>query len=311
MKFIFFLIFIVCGTAKAATEAELQSLNVTNLLKNAGFENGIAKYTPSVSNTVQLVSGTSALFESASLRFTATASSQTVQTALYTIPTGLVSGSCESSISYQSGANVYRMRVLNQSGTVLAQTNLAPVSAVTTSKVFFNCTQSATTSIRADVISSATAGAQGITYDQNHLGSLISITKGSPAASYYLGANLAVAANNAINFDTREFDNTLAVVTGAAAWRFTAQTEGLYEINGYLDNETASGGAVGLYKNGSLYKTFIYLDSAGVNGFAVGNVVLFLRVNDFVDIRPLGFSTTFAGGALTGASYIQVKKLGN
>lgn len=207
MKYVLFLLLSLGNLANAATVMEWQEATFTNLLKNPGFENGSAKWTPSVSSTFQIVSGTQALIETRSASFTATAASQTVQTALYAIPKGLANGDCESQILYQTNSNVYRMRVLNASGVVIAQQPLPAVSSSSVAKMFFPCSLSGSTSLRSDLISSATAGVNSITWDQNHLGSLISSKNGAvvgPWAPYTVGCSGSFTTNTTYSCRKRQ-----------------------------------------------------------------------------------------------------------
>ena len=165
--------------SEAQQYLQKQDSQVINKLINAGFENGKASWAISVSSTAQIVSGSSAIQDAASLRFDATAASQTVKTALYVMPvvkdvqdSGTVA-KCESALRYLTSetASPYVYSVINQSGTTISTIPLPAVSTATTVYMPFDCPNSALLEIK------STANALPIDLDSAHLGSRIHLVK--------------------------------------------------------------------------------------------------------------------------------------
>lgn len=156
--------------AVAQQYVQKQDTPIINVLVNPGFENAKGGYTFSASSTATIVTGANAIQGSASLRFDSTAASQTVRTALYTMPSTKRTGSvseCQGDLRYSTNesTNKYLFNILNASGTVISTKILEPVSIATTAINFFTCTPSA----MGEVIS--TGSALFVDLDSLHLGS--------------------------------------------------------------------------------------------------------------------------------------------
>ena len=161
--------------AIAQVYLEKQDTPIINLLVNAGYENGKGGRTISVSSTVTLATGANALQGATSLRFDASAASQTVTSALVTVPPALVGGKCQGEVTYLTveDTNKYIYQVLNASGTVIASKTLdpaivmgIPVEQYQVARVRFDCP----TKMRDRVIS--TGAAVKVDLDSGHLGSV-------------------------------------------------------------------------------------------------------------------------------------------
>lgn len=161
--------------AYAQQYLEKQDTPIINLLANAGYESGKGARTISVSSTVTLATGASALQGATSLRFHSTAASQTVTSALVTVPPGLIGRKCQGEVTYLTleDTNKYIYQVLNASGTVIASKTLdsaivmgVPVEKYQVARVRFDCPSQ----MRDRVIS--TSAAIKVDLDSGHLGSV-------------------------------------------------------------------------------------------------------------------------------------------
>lgn len=133
------------------------------------------------------------------------------------------------------------------------------------------------------------------------------------AVSYYTNADVAVNSGSAVNFNTKEFDTcSPACVTTGSSWRFTAPSTGIYMISGEVSCGGNSGTFIAVYKNGSSYKYAGYMkDSAGATTYPALSILIYLKKDEYIDIRP-NANSTIQGGALNGAdtSHISIMKIG-
>lgn len=128
----------------------------------------------------------------------------------------------------------------------------------------------------------------------------------------------SAAADAIVNYDTLEFDTHSRVTTGAA-WKFTANVAGYYDVNAAIlfASSTAwadtEAGYIALYKNGTIYCYLDRKDSYGsassVFMFLHGSASIQLAATDYIDVRA--FQNT--GGALTlfndsKFNYIDIRK---
>lgn len=121
-------------------------------------------------------------------------------------------------------------------------------------------------------------------------------------ASYYCSTNQSASTSTPFNFDTKEYDTTGAVTTGAS-WRFTAPTAGTYLVSG-AGASTSGFQYIMLYKNGAAYKTVGSVNtSAGPTGEFGGMVQL--NAGDYIEFRPSG-AVTAQGGTLATAGVLNV-----
>lgn len=129
------------------------------------------------------------------------------------------------------------------------------------------------------------------------------------SASYWLSANFAASTTTPINFDSKEWDSTGALVTpSSTVWKFTAPISGVYLVTGSLSSTATSFNAV-IYKNGSAYKPAGFIASAQ-NGILSAKVKLL--AGEYMDIRPSG-SATIVGGTLATSSTgnVTITRVGN
>jgi len=96
------------------------------------------------------------------------------------------------------------------------------------------------------------------------------------AASYSIGSNYAVSANNPVNFDTKLFDTHGAVTTGAS-WKFTAPVSGVYQLSVTSAITTGSCNLY-LYKSGSSQYVLISM-TTGVQG---SSGLISLNAGDYI-----------------------------
>jgi len=133
------------------------------------------------------------------------------------------------------------------------------------------------------------------------------------AVSYYTNTDVSVNNASAANFNTKEFDTcSPACVTTGSNWRFTAPSAGIYMISGEISCGGNSGTFLTVYKNGSAYKYAGYMkDSGGSTSFPALSILIYLKKDEYIDIRP-NANSTIQGGALNGAdtSHISIMKIG-
>lgn len=105
-----------------------------------------------------------------------------------------------------------------------------------------------------------------------------------PAFSAYTagtGATIGTGATK-VTFDTEEFDTN----NNFASSRFTPTVAGYYQINAQIQpNATYTGGWIGIYKNGSVYKYGNYANvGISFGGFVVNSLVYFNGSTDYIEI---------------------------
>lgn len=134
----------------------------------------------------------------------------------------------------------------------------------------------------------------------------------SVQAQYWASANGTVNATTPINFDSRAYDSHSAVTTGAA-WKFTAPISGKYQLNVFLYPNGAPGSSVlvVVYKNGSIFNSFGYVQ-ASVVGSGASSVIVEMNAGEFIDIRTTA-NYPFFGSATRGNNpcLISISRVGN
>jgi hypothetical protein len=111
-----------------------------NLLKNPGFENGITQGWSNTGGTFAAVtSGSNLLVGKGSATFTASATGQSFQSDLFTIPNGLKSQACVASMLYLGGSSNLTLRVLDNSSNILASQILSAATLPRTVALPFQC----------------------------------------------------------------------------------------------------------------------------------------------------------------------------
>lgn len=133
------------------------------------------------------------------------------------------------------------------------------------------------------------------------------------AVSYYTNVDVTVNNASAANFNTKEFDTcSPACVTTGSNWRFTAPVSGLYFVGGEISCGGNSGTFISIYKNGSIYKYVGYIkDQSGAISYPALSILIYLKKDDYIDIRP-NANSTLQGGSLSGidTSHISIMKIG-
>jgi hypothetical protein len=119
--------------------------------------------------------------------------------------------------------------------------------------------------------------------------SLISATE-TIAASYWLSADFTSDTSTPINFDSKDFDTHNSVTTSATAWKFTAQSAGIYNVSIF---GTAIANSAALYKNGVAYIGLQYNSGSYV---MVAPAIIRLNAGDYIDVR-MSASTSVQGNA--------------
>lgn len=125
------------------------------------------------------------------------------------------------------------------------------------------------------------------------------------SSSYWLSANQAVTADvTVINFDSKEFDYTNAVTTGAA-WEFIAPIGGLYSIQGKVAASAVCN--IFVWVNGSKYKS---VGSQPTGAGSAFSGVIKLNANDSIHFRSSA-SVTISGGTLvSGPTTVSITRVG-
>lgn len=101
------------------------------------------------------------------------------------------------------------------------------------------------------------------------------------AASYYLSANQSLTANTTIiNLDTKIFDKTNMVTTGAS-WKATAPVAGTYLVTLSASYTSGAAGSIYLRVNGTSQKFMPSVDTSG--GTFNGTTLISLLAGDYID----------------------------
>lgn len=161
---------------------ERATLLQQNLIENPGFENGLTRWTNSGGTVTLGTTGDNLLEGRRSAVFTASAASQTFQSALVTVPEILRGRTCSASARYNLLSPNMVMEVLDGSSNVLASASLVNVSTASTRVVstVFPCPAPAS-QMR---VRFRSIGIGGATIDRVHLGELSSETIESPISDW-------------------------------------------------------------------------------------------------------------------------------
>jgi hypothetical protein len=137
-----------CAPAFAQEYVEKQSLPFSNELLNAGFENGKTYWTPSVSSTLNVITGANVLNGSRSAAFDATTSGQTITSNLVTLK---CTDLCQAGVRFKTAesSNPYILEVLDISNTVIASATLNVTATSSSSAVTFTPVDQARLRVRA------------------------------------------------------------------------------------------------------------------------------------------------------------------
>ena len=117
-----------------------------------------------------------------------------------------------------------------------------------------------------------------------------------PAFSAYTASSGVTIGTGAtkVTYDTEEFDTN----GNFASSRFTPTVAGYYQINAQLQpNNSYTGGYIAVYKNGSVYKSGNYVNTAVTfGGFMISTLVYCNGSTDYIEIYG-AFTTSQAAAA--------------
>jgi len=121
-----------------------------------------------------------------------------------------------------------------------------------------------------------------------------------PAFSVYTagatGATIGTSATK-VTYDTEEFDTN----NNFASSRFTPTVAGYYQINAQLQPAASyTGGYIAVYKNGSVYKSGSYINTAvSFGGFTVSTLVYCNGSTDYIEIYGAFTTSQALNGTLS------------
>jgi hypothetical protein len=121
-----------------------------------------------------------------------------------------------------------------------------------------------------------------------------------PAFSAYAGATASTIGTGAtkVTFDTEDWDTN----NNFASSRFTPTVAGYYQINAQVQPAASyTGGWIGIYKNGSVWRFGNYINTAvSFGGFVVSSLVYCNGTTDYIEIYA-AFTTSQATTNATAA----------
>jgi len=120
------------------------------------------------------------------------------------------------------------------------------------------------------------------------------------AAIYNTSGSVTLTGGSPINFATLTQDTNGAVTVGAS-WKFTAPVPGFYQVDTTLSTTSVSCG-LDLYKNGSLFKRFGWINNTTYGG---NGTLVYLNAGEYIDLRP-GTSGTLATDNLQSISIFRL-----
>lgn len=191
-----------------------------NLLKNPGFESGVAQGWSNTGGTFAPVTvGANLLVGKGSALFTASAGSQSIQSTLYSVPNGLAGQACAASVMYKGGDANLRLRVVDNSSNILAEQAVIASTFARVVNLYFLCPSSGSIQVKVASIGSAAA----IALDQMSLGSnpLTQISQAQVAGVAYFAA------------------------TGSCTWSRTNTALGAFSTNSNCPGPTVEASALG------------------------------------------------------------------
>lgn len=137
-----------------------------NLLDNGNFEKKLSGWTNSGGTFSHVVSGSNLIFDKGSATFDASATSQYIQSKLYTVPEGLKSANCMGRVYYKGGDANLVLKVLDGSSNLLASSTFYAASSTSPLSVVFVCPSSGSIRLRVE----STANAAIVALDNAHIG---------------------------------------------------------------------------------------------------------------------------------------------
>ena len=116
-----------------------------------------------------------------------------------------------------------------------------------------------------------------------------------PAFSAYQSSSQSPSATTwtKMQFQSEEFD-TASCFDSTTNYRFTPTVAGYYQVNGALQNNSTATVAMGIYKNGSIFKQVNNTTSALYNSGFVSALIYMNGSTDYIEL----YCFLSAGGAL-------------
>jgi len=132
------------------------------------------------------------------------------------------------------------------------------------------------------------------------------------AAKYFATSGTTCTTSAPINFDTKVYDTTGGVTTGAS-WKFSPSLSGKYKISEWVNSASGTNATfLYVYKNGSALEPIAYSSNVSTN-LLIGASEVNLLQGDYIDLR-CGTSTATSGNASQSsgnASHIEITRVGN
>lgn len=189
IKFLLIFFLSITSVFGQLKESDKQFLDSVNIIKNPGFENGIAQWTASGGTLATVTSTSNLAFGFASGSWDSNGNAQTLTTTQVTIPNGLLGSlDCVAGFYYKTTETTLTFKVINGGGSTIAgPTTLGSASNFTPTELRFSCPTSGTLAIR---ITSAVADSAIVYLDNTFLGisanfasgTLLSFSAGSVSA---------------------------------------------------------------------------------------------------------------------------------
>lgn len=272
-----------------------------NLLDNGNFEKKTSGWTNSGGTFAHVTSGSNLLFDKGSATFDASATSQYVQTKLYTVTEGLKGAKCMARIYYKGGDANLVLKALDGSSNLLGSTVLTALSATGPASVVFSCPSSGSLRLRVE----STANAAIIALDNAHVGiadNLLQISQTQFVGSAYY-ATTAGCVWSVTSASYAPFTTTAACPAPTIEFSNlgTWQT-----VDADLPQITINGLPPGMYEvkvQGAFYQT---AGSGTVSSFAITDGTTTSGVAESAFLSPSGIE-----GGQTLVGYFQYTDSGN
>lgn len=137
------------------------------------------------------------------------------------------------------------------------------------------------------------------------------------------GQSITTATTTIIDFEDLDFESSSSLVTTGAAWKFTADRSGLYNVTSRIRVEAVAGRILEddtaellLYKNGTFYKVLDYREekTSPTNAQSVsfdGSCLVQLNAGDYIDVR-FNHTYTTAVSLSTDSRYnfVEINRIG-
>lgn len=192
MRYLLFVLFYVISAAASITDVERSELAFKNVLRNPGFENGIAGWTASGGALASVTSGSNLLTGKVSATWNSDGAGQTLTSSAITVPNGLLgrNGLAQCKILVPSGTGTHTISVTDGTNT-LVSSSIISSSTPSVSSLNFIFPSSGTVAIR---LTSVASDEPLITIDDCYLGEALNLSSVSQA-NFIGSAFFATTAN--------------------------------------------------------------------------------------------------------------------